>query len=147
MSGGTSQSQTHTPTDTNRHKHLNINKKPTNTYTAFLLFSPVFIHLVPLFKILAVSLRALRLPFSSFMGLSVRKCCHYPLVCHPVLLWLNTICSSGFEAHSRHQLFVDSPGHGSHQSASQGPGHSPAEKPGHAMLLRERMEQESSACY
>lgn len=56
-------------------------------------------------------------------------------------------CSSGFEAHSSHQLFVDSPSHGSHQSASQRPGYGPAKKPTRAMLLRERAEQDSSVRY
>jgi hypothetical protein len=57
-----------------------------------------------------------------------------PLSVPPCLL------SSGLESHAGHQLFIDGPGHGCHQSPPQRAWHSPTEETPQTMLLKEREE-------
>jgi len=60
----------------------------------------------------------------------------YPIIPHTLSCFVaRRWRSSGFEAHSSHQLFIDSPSHSRHQGATQRPGDSPTEKPARAVLL------------
>lgn len=94
-------------------RHKQISPHP---HKAFSLFVQTFILLVPLLKILVLLFTVMT---SSSTHLS------YPgafsdkrLFIIPSYVFLlhysSSCCSSGFESHSSHQLFVDSPRHSSH---------------------------------
>lgn len=121
------------------HKHQHVK------HTHLSLFHATDTHLFFFPKLVAVinspyTSSLLLLSFFSFkLLLCIKTTPHVilPLSVPPCLL------SSGLESHAGHQLFVDGPGHGCHQSPPQRARHSPTEETPQTMLLKEREEESS----